>query len=151
MTASIPLEALVHICEPVEWSIEYRCFIREREIATLSPYRRHGQIIDDHANSLGASPVEIEAAREFCRSVVRSPHVSCPPAFVLDVGIIDNRGWAVVEFNECWASGIYACDPAAVLETLLAACVPTEALTADMRHWDFRLHYARACGSTIGQ
>jgi hypothetical protein len=22
-----------------------------------------------------------------------------------------NRGWAVVEFNECWACGIYACDP----------------------------------------
>ena len=150
-TGSIPPEALVHVCEPVAWSVEYRCFITERDITTLSPYRRQGQIIEDHTSLLGAPLDEIEAAREFCRSVVQSPHVECPPAIVLDLGMIENRGWAVVEFNECWASGIYACDPTAVLETLLAACVPTESLTADLRRWDFRPHYVRGCGSIISE
>jgi hypothetical protein len=34
------------------------------------------------------------------------------------VGVIASRGWAVVEQNAAWGSGIYGCDPAAVLAVL---------------------------------
>jgi hypothetical protein len=92
---------------------------------------------------LGVSPPCITAPRASPLSI-QSPAVNCPPAFVLDVGIIDGRGWAVVEFNECWASGIYACDPHRVLDTLLRACVPSNTLTETERQWDFRKHYFSA-------
>lgn len=144
-TAGVPQTALVHVCEPVEWSIEYRCFIVDGEIAAISPYKRHGQIIENHTSLLGATPTEMEAARHFAESVLRSPAVESPPAFVLDVGMIDGRGWAVVEFNECWASGIYACDPLRVLYTLLRACLPSNSLTNSQRRWDFERHYIEAC------
>jgi hypothetical protein len=111
------------VAEPVDWLVEYRCFVLEREVVTLSPYRRNGQVIEGHADTLGVPALETDAARQFASAVLTSASVACPPVFVLDVGQIVDRGWAVVECNECWASGIYACDPVKVLTTLLRACV----------------------------
>lgn len=37
---------------------------------------------------------------------------------VVDVGIIQDRGWAVVEQNAACCSGIYGCDPEEVLEVV---------------------------------
>lgn len=145
VTSRILPGACVHVGEPVEWSVEYRCFVIDREIATISPYQRHGEIIQDHSSLLGATQSELDAARQCADTVLRSSAVNCPPAFVLDVGIIDGRGWAVVEFNECWASGIYSCDPHRVLDTLLRACVPSNTMTETERQWDFGKHYFGAC------
>ena len=50
--------------------------------------------------------------------------VTLPPAIVLDVGRLATGGWAVVEGNPAWASGLCGCDPAAVLSVLAAATVP---------------------------
>jgi hypothetical protein len=144
-TAKVQGDALVYVAEPVEWSVEYRCFVRDRRVATISPYRRFGNIIEDHSDLLGSEPAEIAAAETFAARVLADASVECPPAFVLDVGIIAERGWAVVECNEAWASGIYACDPEQVLATLLRACHPTDRMTERERPWDFRLHYQRAC------
>jgi len=144
-TVNVPRSAAVHVGEPVDWTIEYRCFVRHGRVAAISPYRRHGAIIEHHVDDLGAPPAEVEAARQFATTVLESAAVAYPPAFVLDVGVIAERGWAVVEFNECWASGLYTCDPAAVLETLIAACIPTAAMTTDERRWDFQHHYHAAC------
>jgi len=142
VAAHVPLTALVHVGEVVRWQVEYRCFIREGKVQTLSPYRRHGEIREDHTSSLGAPPQEFAAAAAFAECVMSSPEVTAPPAFVLDIGFIADRGWAVVEFNECWASGIYSCDPKLVLPTLLRACVPP----SDDDRWDFQQHYSSACG-----
>ncbi len=143
--SKVPPNALVHVGEPVEWSVEYRCFVIDRKVVAISPYRRHGKIIQDHADLLGATRSETDAAEQCARSVLESSAVDCPPAFVLDVGIIACRGWAVVEFNECWASGIYACDPRRVLDTLLQSCVRSDRMTDAERRWDFRNHYFAAC------
>ena len=94
---------------------------------------------------IGAPESEIEAARQYVDRVLQSPAVECPAAFVLDVGMIEDRGWAVVECNECWAAGIYACDPHRVLDTLLRACVPSDSMIGDQRRWDFKEHYFAAC------
>ena len=42
-------------------------------------------------------------------------------ARTFDVRIIEDRGWAVVEQNAAWGSGIYGCDPEQVLEVLRVA------------------------------
>jgi hypothetical protein len=48
--------------------------------------------------------------------------VVLPEAVVIDVGIIEGRGWAVLEANAAWCSGIYGCDPAEVLRVVERAC-----------------------------
>ncbi|HNB74240.1 MAG TPA: hypothetical protein PLS70_24185 [Acidobacteriota bacterium] len=40
---------------------------------------------------------------------------------VIDVGVISGKGWAVVEANAAFGSGIYGCDPAQVLPVLAEA------------------------------
>ena len=52
-------------------------------------------------------------AVRFARSVLEDPTVELPPAVTLDVGRIASRGWAVIETNPAWASGLYGCDPKA--------------------------------------
>ena len=54
-----------------------------------------------------------------------------PLAFVLDVGLVEGRGWAVVEFNPAWCSGLLGADPTAVLSVLPALKNPTVAPLAD--------------------
>ena len=73
------------------------------------------------------------------------PAAELPACLVALGGEIDGQGWAVVEFNECWASGIYACDPERVLDTLLRACVPLSTMADVDRRWDFKEHYFAAC------
>jgi hypothetical protein len=40
---------------------------------------------------------------------------------VVDVGRVAGRGWAVVEANPAWGSGLYGCDAARVLPVLRGA------------------------------
>lgn len=141
-TEKIPRQSLVHVGEPVQFELEFRCFVFERTIAAISLYRRDGTAFSDHEPLLNENGNEQEAAVEFANSVLATEEVKCPPAFVLDIGYITERGWAVVEFNECWASGIYGCQPDRVLETLIHACVFAD---KSIEPWDFQRHYADAC------
>ena len=134
--------SLVHVGEPVTFDVEYRCFVYDRLISTICPYLRFGNAITDHNDTIGSTADELDAATAFAQSVLNCDDVHCPPAFVLDVGLIADRGWAVVEFNECWASGIYSCDPQRVLDTLVRACVPTPSVDPES---NFRQHYFNAC------
>jgi len=102
------------------------------------------RIFDETCVTLGETADEVAAARTFAESVVRSSNVDYPPAFVLDVGYIEGSGWAVVEANECWASGIYGCDPIKVLDVLRHACIPAVPQTDVHQKWNFAVHYARA-------
>ncbi len=61
-----------------------------------------------------------------------------PPAFVVDVGQIDDRGWAVVEFNPVWSAGLLNADVRAVLPALQRATRPRMRLTPDESRWDLR-------------
>lgn len=141
-TAKLLPGALVHVVEPVDWEVEYRCFVLEGQVTAISPYRRHDRIREDHVGDMGAPPAEQEAALRFANSVLGSS--AYPAAFVLDVGIISGRGWAVVEVNECWAAGIYSCNPGQVLRTLLRASAHSATATAEDVRWDFKSHYSAA-------
>lgn len=142
--ANLPHAALLHVSEPVNWLAEYRCFVSDRKVVATSPYRRGDRLFDGNAASLGATANEIADAVAFADSVLTSPETECPPGFVLDVGIIEGRGWAVIEVNECWASGIYSCDPNHVLSSLLKASVPASDET--QHRWNFQEIYETACG-----
>ncbi len=129
----LPDTSPVLIAEPVCWEVEFRSFVLERAVRTTSVYLRRGQLAqsedgswtDDHVNE----------ARMVAERVVSDPGVALPPAVVVDVGLIEGRGWAVVEANAAWGSGIYGCDPSRVLEVVARACVPFGEVSAADTPW----------------
>jgi hypothetical protein len=110
--AVLPPETPVLISAPVSWTVEYRCFVADGQVHTCSPYWRDGTLAQAEDGAWPAPIVERDAALTFAHTLLAEPQVAVPPAFVLDVGIIAGRGWAVVEANSAWGAGIYGCDPA---------------------------------------
>jgi hypothetical protein len=119
----LPGTTPVLLSEPVEWEVEFRCFCLDGRVLTLSPYWRDGRTAQADDGSWPASAEELERARELASAVLADPRTSLPPAVVVDVGVVRGRGWAVVEANSAWGSGVYGCDPDAVLQVVRRACV----------------------------
>ncbi|WP_265596383.1 ATP-grasp domain-containing protein [Verrucomicrobium sp. BvORR106] len=129
-------ESLPVLCsEPVTWELEVRCFVRDRKLASLSPYWRRGELAQSADGSWPFLPGEAEEALAFAESLLADSEVMLPPAFVLDVGITREVGWAVVEGNPCWGAGLYGCDVAAVLDSLAESMVPLASATEDLMSW----------------
>lgn len=115
-------ESPVLVAEVVKWEKEFRCFFLDRELQTLSIYLRGNEL--QRENGFAACESELEEAEAFARKVLSDPTVDVPNAAVMDVGVISGRGWAVVELNSAWGSGIYGCDPQRVLEVLRHSAIP---------------------------
>ena len=129
--AGLPEDMPVLIAEPVRWTTEYRCFVRDSAVAAMSPYFRRGRLARDKKTGAWVSPPgERDAAEAFAGSVLAVAGGYLPAGVVLDVGRIAGQGWAVVEANPAWASGIYGCAPAAVLPVVARSVVSREAVPA---------------------
>jgi len=126
--------ASVLIAEPVRFEVEFRFFVLDRSIAASSVYIRGGEIAEQ-GGEWPASPEELAGAAELLEAMLRDESVALPPAVVVDVGNIEGRGFAVVEANAAWASGLCGADPRAVLAVLRRASVPRAALREDERRW----------------
>jgi len=101
---------LVLVSDPVEWEHEYRMFVCDGQVETFSPYSIDGNVTSTEEQG--------QEARKFTERVLADARVTLPRAVVLDVGWIRGAGWSVVEANEAVMSGIYDCDPIAVLGVL---------------------------------
>jgi hypothetical protein len=131
----LPGRLPVLIAEPVRWKSEFRCFVLERQVVTLSVSLRDGRLARAEDGSWPAAAEELEAAWGFASQLLADPCVSEPPAVVLDVGLIAERGWAVVEANAAWGSGLYGCEPARVLPVLARACLRKDGLALADAVW----------------
>ncbi len=105
--------------EVVEWELEFRCFVLDRRLATLSLYARHGEPQLDQGYASGAD--EDRAATSFIETMLADPRVDLERTAVIDIGLIGDRGWACVEQNAAWGAGLYACDPDAALDVIAAS------------------------------
>lgn len=114
----------VLIQEIVTWDVEYRCFVSDRVVRTASSYWRYGKDPRDK-NGVWCTD-EVREATEFCNALLADPAVTIPEACIIDGGLIQRKGWAVIESNAAWSSGIYGCDGTAVLPALLRACPPNK-------------------------
>lgn len=111
------------VSDVVRWEVEYRFFVRDGKIETASSYWRG----DDSTLADGvyqSPPDELEEARQFALRLLlkeqkKGRGFSWHGA-VIDVGEIAGFGWAVVEANPAFASGIYGCDPERVLDSVQA-------------------------------
>lgn len=109
--------------EVVRWGSEYRYFMLGNTNTTRSPYMYNGKYIPHH---LEEAQSRILDDFLFNQVVPNLGPYNPPSAYVVDVGIIEGRGPAVVEFNEVCGSGIYNCDPDKVLLTLQGAISKTK-------------------------
>jgi hypothetical protein len=116
----MPEDDLVLASEPVDWVAEFRFFARERRVWAWSPYWLHGTLArrDD---AWVVDPDLMAKARGLVDRLLDDPGVDIPAALVLDAGVIREAGPAIVEANAASGSGIYGCEPRAVLEVLRAA------------------------------
>ncbi len=111
----------VLVAEIVTWEREFRVFTLDRQVRTLSVYLRDGELQRDA--EFAATDAELAEVRDFVETVLADGRVDLPRTAVLDVGVIAGRGWAVVEQNAAWGSGLYGCNPVEVLEILRHAAV----------------------------
>ena len=102
--------------EPVRWGVEIRCFCLDGEVRTASPYLRAGELCQ--LDGFSASESELAGATQLAERVLADSRVSTPRAIVLDIGLMNEDRWAVIEANAAWGSGIYACDPDEVLNVV---------------------------------
>jgi hypothetical protein len=125
----------VLLSEPVEWSAEFRCFIQDGELAAWSPYISFGRPVwkPFGDGTLGTRPPA--HLLSFCKRIFSHTAVTFPPAFVMDIGLIDDRGWGVVEFNPVWCSGLLGADPRKVLSVLERACRDQRTVSVADKRW----------------
>jgi ATP-grasp domain, R2K clade family 2 len=116
-----PDETLVLVAEIVDWEKEFRCFILNRTLQTFSIYLREGQLQSQH--DFIHTQEEEREVQALMETILADDRIEIPAATVIDVGVIRGRGWAVVEQNAAWGSGLYGCDPLKVLEVLRSATV----------------------------
>jgi hypothetical protein len=135
LTRNTKPETPVLVAEPGEWLAEYRCFILEEKVAATSPYLSFGRPVWRPFGQ-GGEQAQISAnVLALCDRLLAEGPAIFPPAFVMDVGLIEDRGWAVVEFNPAWCSGVLGADPKAVLRVLQCACRYADNLSKADRHW----------------
>ena len=74
-------------------------------------------------------------AAAFADRFLADPSVPLPPAVVVDVGLLADGGWAVVEANPAWGSGLYGCDADAVLPVVRRASMRIDDVGDADRRW----------------
>lgn len=127
-------DAPVLVAGAVSWAAELRYWVLEGTVVAGSPYLSFGR-----PNwSPGCSPGVPKAGLRTAEAAVAALGRDLPPAVVIDVGAVEERGWAVVEFNPVWCAGLLGADPAAVLPALRRATRPKVGLTDADRRWAFR-------------
>ncbi len=106
----------VLVSEVVEFDLEVRLYCLDGKILTAEFYRLVGEKPEEEVRG---------EAREFGDVILKAYGHELPSAVVLDVGHIEGRGWAVVEANQAYASGIYGqADTQAILDVVMRSAGP---------------------------
>ena len=123
------------VSEPVNWEAEFRSFVLDDSVVTVSPYMLNGELAKTDDGVWQHDPSLEEEAQSFAAQMLAASEVPFPPAFVLDLGIISSQGWAVLEANPAWGSGIYGCDPDHAFQVIRRACLLPNQITDADRSW----------------
>jgi ATP-grasp domain, R2K clade family 2 len=144
-------ESPVLLSEPVQWSTEYRYFVllneRDRRINSVSPlHKTPSEVIAgspylafgrpawkpfDPKQSAAIPNAGLAVVERLCAAMRHD----LPPAFVVDVGMIEESGWAIVEFNPVWSAGLLGADPRAVLHALRRVTRKRDELSESDARW----------------
>lgn len=112
----------VLVSDIVDFAVEFRVFILAEKIVDFCAYARDGKLnLGDGVVLWPWTEAEEVGAIELVNKVIASGQL--PEAVALDVGLIRDKGWAVVEANPSWGSGIYGCDPTKILPVLAKSVI----------------------------
>jgi hypothetical protein len=109
-----PLDTKIIISEPRQFTQEWRFWIGDRKIKGFSLYAIDGK---GFKNQWQWEPHEQLAPIAFMEKILDCKAIGLLPSQVVDIGLTKD-GWAIVETNEAYASGIYGAAAWAVLNTL---------------------------------
>lgn len=139
--AELPTEEFVDgstpvLCsEIVDIQLEVRCFVKHRQLMTLSPYWRNGETAETEDGAFPFLEGEETEARSALAKFLAHPEVELPPGVVVDLGRLADGRWLVIEANPCWGAGVYGCDPEAILQTIRGTILPRATLTPEQARW----------------
>jgi hypothetical protein len=113
------------VSDIVEFDLEYRTFTDGKKVLTWSNYVCYDHIADPMFWDM--VPHGDRFPHEFVNDLLHEIRyhdwgVTTQPS-VIDVGRIKGKGWAIIETNQAWASGLYGCDPGKVLQVLGRSCI----------------------------
>lgn len=120
---------------PVDFRLEVRSFVHNREIIASSPYWRNDAPAQDESGNWPYVANEQNEAESFARTVLADSCMALPPACTLDIGRLSGGQWAIIEANPCWGAGLYACDPSTVLKILSASVVSRSDISEEHQPW----------------
>ncbi|MFF4952741.1 ATP-grasp domain-containing protein [Streptomyces chattanoogensis] len=122
-------ETPVLVSDVVAFRAEYRLFLLDGALAAATRYAVHGR--------LDPAPLDEDpyagAVRAFAARL--TGHAPLPSASAVDVGLLDDGQWAVVEANMPWFAHSYAADPDGVLDVVLRAAGPYGRVRDDDRRY----------------
>jgi hypothetical protein len=115
----------VLVSDPVQFDLEYRTFVDGKKVLTWSNYICYEHIADPNYWNM----IPLEGDRYPHDTVNDLLHdldfhdmgVTTVPS-VIDVGRIKGKGWAIIETNQAWASGLYGCDAGEALKVMAQSC-----------------------------
>lgn len=111
----LDLTCPVLVSEIVSFDAEVRCHVLDRQVVTAATYHKAAGLRVDTTKG-GAA---------WLKYILDDPAIELPSAVVVDVGLIPGRGWAVIEANQAYASGVYdEAEGKAVLPLLLRSAGP---------------------------
>lgn len=134
MLRPLPADLPVLLAEPVHWLTEYRCFVLENRIVATSPYLSFARPVWKPYGQGGELAVVPQPVLALCERLLQSD-VILPPGCVVDIGMIEDRGWSVVEFNPAWCAGLLGANPDGVLDVLQRTCIANVDVSEDDRVW----------------
>jgi hypothetical protein len=109
------------VSEVVDFDVEVRLHVLDGAIVACQQYRLYSDRPEEDVH---------EDAKLFAQEVIGREYERLPSSVVLDVGHVEGRGWAVVEANPLYSSGVYAgTDAAGVLEAILRSSGPRRLLS----------------------
>ena len=103
----LPGSTAIFVSEPLSFAAEARTFVMDGLVLDAAIYEGKSEAVD---------------ARKFVEALTHS--MSLPRTVVVDVGFINGRGWAIIEFNAAWGAGLNGCDPDKVLPAIVMASGP---------------------------
>ena len=129
--SDIDADQLIIASEPVSFAKEFRVHFCDWRAVSQSLYSVAGELVPSGDDPDGSDAIA------FAQEVVDSAKLHTPPAVVVDVGILSDGAWAVIEANPAFGAGLYGADPDPILDVLLQACQPAGTLPAELAQFTF--------------
>lgn len=110
-------ECPVLLSGTIPYNTEWRCFVKNRVIVSVSCYR-HMQTKDEHIWNF-----DCVSAIDFVKKVLADEKVSFAPSATIDVGRSKKGFMSVIESSPAYSSELYGCELVGTLDAIKASCV----------------------------